>query len=240
MFCIKIIFSERLEIEKWRRDEGKIRELIDLGFAIVIPEEQKFYLPSELAARAMTLDHALKEKNKIAIFRGSYEHQGAVVFDESKEIVAEPGTEMIVCLRHRWQTIFCMNDWQDGARPTVQISNLTITVSWPTLSIYKQLLSHIKRRLQRITYEPQLYHPENASLFHFANVSVRAPSSAYLFQAVTYSSLSVAIVWAIMRLTRKKRVTPVQVVFSLLSTGLLSGYSLGNYITSSCYRLYSS
>ena len=76
--------------------------MIDLGFAIVVPEEQKFYLPSELAGRAMTLDHALKDKNKIAIFRGSYEHQGAVVFDESKEIIAEPGTEMIVCLRHRY------------------------------------------------------------------------------------------------------------------------------------------
>ena len=42
-----------------------------------------------------------------------------------------------------------MNDWQDDEldRPTVEIENVTINLSWQPMSIYRELFSHIKRRM---------------------------------------------------------------------------------------------
>ena len=42
-----------------------------------------------------------------------------------------------------------MNDWQDDEldRPTVEIENVTINLSWQSMSIYRELFSHIKRRM---------------------------------------------------------------------------------------------
>ena len=45
--------------------------------------------------------------------------------------------------------IFAMNDWQDDEldRPTVEIENVTIKLSWQSMSIYRELFGHIKRRM---------------------------------------------------------------------------------------------
>ena len=42
-----------------------------------------------------------------------------------------------------------MNDWQDDEldRPTVEIENVTFKLSWQSMSIYRELFGHIKRRM---------------------------------------------------------------------------------------------
>merc|ERR1711973_516573 len=229
-----------LQAEKWRQDEKKILEMMHFGFSVVVPENQKFYLRQDIATEVIPLDQALRDKNKILIMSGEYFHKNQIVFDESKNILAEPGTVINVELNNRWQKIFAMNDWQDDEldRPTVEIENVTINLSWQSMSIYRELFSHIKRRIKRIIWRPQMVHEESRSLFTFRNVSVKVPSLRHWFNAIGSSTLSLSVIVTIMRLMGKRKVTPVQIVLSPLSLGLVSGYSVGTYIKSSSIVTY--
>ena len=94
-----------LQAEKWRQDEKKILEMMHFGFSVVVPENQKFYLRQDIATEVIPLDQALRDKNKILIMSGEYFHKNQIVFDESKTILAEPGTVINVELNNRWQKV---------------------------------------------------------------------------------------------------------------------------------------
>ena len=136
-------------MEKWRQDEKKILEMMHLGYSVVVPQEQKFYLRQDIAAEVMPLDLALRDKNKILIMNGEYFHKNQIIFDESKKIIAEPGTVINVQLANRWQKVFAMNDWQDDEldRPTIEIENVILKLSWDSMSLYRELFGHLKRRM---------------------------------------------------------------------------------------------
>ena len=57
--------------EKWRKDENKIREMMDLGYSVVVPPEQRFYLPNGISTKMINIKEALRDKTKILIMKGT-------------------------------------------------------------------------------------------------------------------------------------------------------------------------
>ena len=64
-------FGIRLITQKWRRDEFKIREMMKLGYAVVVPSDQKFYLPIDMSEQTVSIEAAFRDKTKILILKGN-------------------------------------------------------------------------------------------------------------------------------------------------------------------------
>jgi len=217
----KTSIANRLQqLHKWRSDHELIQRHIDQGFKIVMTPNQMFYI-GHLYEDSTILARAMHAYEKVFICAGKYHLVGPIDLTITQEIIAEPGTEIVVDLNDSNNALFMA-----GETPS-EVSNLTFQMSYPTRR-YKELCRFIKRVWKREPmWEPTLSDEKNKVIAK--RVSVKAGKYTHVLPGVASLTVCYGLVKTIITLKKWGYNAPKLVLATLLSTGLLSGFTFGIY-----------
>jgi len=135
----KLILANRLAMtSKWRADHPLLGHFSNLGYKFLMSSDQRFYMVDTFP-ESFTSASKIGEHEKILICSGTYKHKGPLNLWNTKHIIAEPGTKIIVYLDSFYDDVFINN--QHG----LKIENLSVQVEKARSKIIDDLkiyLSH--------------------------------------------------------------------------------------------------
>jgi len=220
----KLLLANRLAMTtKWRADHDLLSHFSNLGYKFLMSSDQRFYMVDTFPESFISASK-IGEHEKILICSGTYKHKGPLNLSNTRHIIAEPGTKIIIYLDSFYDEVF-INNQRD-----LKIENLTVQVEKARGRIIDDIkiyLSHFWD-VHQLGWKPKFLKETDIS---YENFTISYPCLRHWFGGIFTICASTLGLGVISSLRQRGYTAPKLMMLVLISAGALSGSAFRKYKT---------